>query len=91
MLPRKYVSDEELREYLVVRFTQLYKTSFGNSKTQPRRVLEGLIKGVAEGVDDGTREFTTSDAGVIVAEFPQLSRVLAAMARDWDVQNRSAV
>jgi len=74
------VSDDELKKYL---FTRLWTVGTAGKNKHALKVLEGLLQSVVNG-DNGTREFTLPDATVIVAEFPQLSKVLGEMAQDLE-------
>lgn len=79
-LPRMFVSDEELKKYL---YGRLWTVGTGGKNKHALKVLEGLVQSVVNG-DNGTREFTLPDATVIIAEFPQLSRVLGAIVQELE-------
>lgn len=79
-LPRRFVSDEELKKYL---YGRLWTVGVQSKAKHPLLILNNLVQSVVNG-NDGTREFTLPDATVIIAEFPQLSRVLGAIVQELE-------
>jgi hypothetical protein len=80
-LPRVQMTDDILREYFIARLGGTIGQNYAQVQLRANNVLCGLVKDVAEGKNDGSREFTLTDGKVLEVSFDQLGRVLGQIIR----------